>query len=89
MVSWCRTWDSKNMTRSNSKNDPPKCIHLNLALTMRCQAPADVLQAVVGSGHEAAATDIVRKCIGEGFTAYQGAGKGGDRWKAKDECFDC
>ncbi|KZP12678.1 hypothetical protein FIBSPDRAFT_961245 [Athelia psychrophila] len=84
---WCQTWDSKNTKWSNSKTAPQ--MHLDLALPTRLQAAADVLQALIGSGHEAEATDIVGKCIGEGFTAYQGAGKGGDRWKAKDECFDC
>ncbi|KZP14368.1 hypothetical protein FIBSPDRAFT_896625 [Athelia psychrophila] len=86
-ASWCRTWDSKNTKWSNSKTAPQ--MHPPRPRVPHAAPPADVLQALVGSGHEAEATDIVGKCIGEGFTAYRGAGKGGDRWMAKDECFDC
>lgn len=43
-----------------------------------------MLQALVGSGYEAEATEIVGKWIGEGLAAYQGTkGKGGDGWQAK------
>ncbi|KAF7976444.1 hypothetical protein HWV62_6681 [Athelia sp. TMB] len=78
------------------EDDPLEFIRLDLALpvsgagatadvTTRRQAAADVLQALVGSGYEAEATEIVGKWIGEGLTAYQSTkGKGGDGWKAKD-----
>ena len=78
------------------EDDPLEFIRLDLALpgsgagatadvTTRRQAAADVLQALVGSGYEAEATEIVGKWIGEGLAAYQSTkGKGGDGWKAKD-----
>ncbi|KZP05013.1 hypothetical protein FIBSPDRAFT_940690 [Athelia psychrophila] len=75
------------------KHTPLECIRLDLALA-GAGASADVtawhrvgaamLQALVRSGYDGEATEIVGNWIGEGLAAYQGAkGNAGDGWKAK------
>ena len=82
------------------EDDPLEFIRLDLSLpgsstglsadiTTRRQAAADVLQALVGSGYESEATEIVGGWIARGLERYntsRGAGAGGDgeAWKAKD-----
>lgn len=51
------------------------------AVTRR-QAAADVLRALVSSGHEAAATEVTGAWIGEGLREYN-ANKA-ENWRAKD-----
>ncbi|KZP12491.1 hypothetical protein FIBSPDRAFT_961330 [Athelia psychrophila] len=75
------------------KHTPLECIRLDLALA-GAGASADVtawhrvgaamLQALVRSGYDGEATEIVGNWIGEGLAAYQGAkGNAGDGWKTK------
>jgi len=80
------------------EDDPLEFIRLDLSLpgsstglsadiTTRRQAAADVLQALVGSGYESEATEIVGGWIGRGLESYnasRGAGGDGEAWKAKD-----
>ncbi|KIM79693.1 hypothetical protein PILCRDRAFT_791278, partial [Piloderma croceum F 1598] len=80
------------------EDDPLEFIRLDLSLpgsstglsadiTTRRQAAADVLQALVGSGYESEATEIVGGWIGRGLERYnasRGAGGDGEAWKAKD-----
>ena len=51
-------------------------------LATRRQAAADVLQALVGSGYEAEATDIVGAWINKGLKEYSDNKE--ENWKAKD-----
>ncbi|KIM38838.1 hypothetical protein M413DRAFT_75629 [Hebeloma cylindrosporum] len=71
------------------EDDPLEFIRLDLAvsatgtdLATRRQAAADVLQALVGSGYEAEATEIVNSWISTGLTEY--ASDKENNWKAKD-----
>lgn len=71
------------------EDDPLEFIRLDLSvsasgtdLATRRQAAADVLQALVGSGYEAEATEIVGTWINTGLAEY-GSNKG-ESWKAKD-----
>lgn len=71
------------------EDDPLEFIRLDLAvsatgtdLATRRQAAADVLQALVGSGYEAEATEIVNSWISTGLREY--ASDKENNWKAKD-----
>ncbi|KAF9472710.1 importin alpha re-exporter [Pholiota conissans] len=71
------------------EDDPLEFIRLDLAvsatgtdLATRRQAAADVLQALVGSGYDAEATDIVGAWINTGLSEY--ASNKTENWKAKD-----
>ncbi|PPQ86179.1 hypothetical protein CVT25_006922 [Psilocybe cyanescens] len=71
------------------EDDPLEFIRLDLAvsatgtdLATRRQAAADVLQALVGSGYEAEATEIVGSWINTGLSEY--ASNKEENWKAKD-----
>ncbi|KAF9463182.1 CAS/CSE protein [Collybia nuda] len=71
------------------EDDPLEFIRLDLSLSStgtdlatRRQAAADVLQALVNSGYEAEATDIVGSWIGTGLTEYEGNKV--DNWKSKN-----
>lgn len=71
------------------EDDPLEFIRLDLSisasgtdLATRRQAAADVLQALVGSGYEAEATEIVGAWINSGLAEYGSNKK--DNWKAKD-----
>lgn len=71
------------------EDDPLEFIRLDLSLSSagtdlatRRQAAADVLQALVGSGYEAEATEIVGSWIGTGLSEYEG--NKADNWKSKD-----
>ena len=71
------------------EDDPLEFIRLDLSvsasgtdLATRRQAAADVLQALVGSGYEAEATEIVGAWINTGLAEY-GSNKE-ENWKAKD-----
>jgi exportin-2 (importin alpha re-exporter) len=71
------------------EDDPLDFIRVDLAVSVtgtdlatRRQAAADILQSLVGSGHEADTTDIVGLLINSGLSEYtQDRGK---NWKAKD-----
>ncbi|PIL29858.1 hypothetical protein GSI_08065 [Ganoderma sinense ZZ0214-1] len=75
------------------EDDPLEYIRLDLALpsigsgvsnegVTRRQAAADVLRALVGSGHEAEATEVTGAWIGQGLNEYN-ANKA-QSWRAKD-----
>lgn len=71
------------------EDDPLEFIRLDLAvsatgtdLATRRQAAADVLQALVGSGYEADATEIVGSWINKGLKEYSENKE--ENWKAKD-----
>jgi exportin-2 (importin alpha re-exporter) len=74
------------------EDDPLEFIRLDLALpsmgmgvpeiATRRQAAADVLQALVNSGYEAEATEIVGDWIGTGLQEYNA--NPSQNWKAKD-----
>ena len=71
------------------EDDPLEFIRLDLSisasgtdLATRRQAAADVLQALVGSGYEAEATEIVGAWISSGLAEYGSNKK--ENWKAKD-----
>lgn len=71
------------------EDDPLEFIRLDLAvsatgtdLATRRQAAADVLQALVGSGYEAEATEIVGSWISTGLSEYTLNKE--ENWKAKD-----
>jgi len=71
------------------EDDPLEFIRLDLAvsatgtdLATRRQAAADVLQALVGSGYEAEATEIVGSWINIGLSEYKSNRQ--ESWKAKD-----
>lgn len=71
------------------EDDPLEFIRLDLAvsatgtdLATRRQAAADVLQALVGSGYDAEATEIVGAWINTGLSEY--ASNKAENWKAKD-----
>jgi exportin-2 (importin alpha re-exporter) len=71
------------------EDDPLEFIRLDLAvsatgtdLATRRQAAADVLQALVGSGYETEATEIVGSWITTGLTEY--AANKENNWKSKD-----
>jgi exportin-2 (importin alpha re-exporter) len=71
------------------EDDPLEFIRLDLALSStgtdlatRRQAAADVLQALVGAGSEAVATEVAGEWIGSGLAQYD-ANKS-ENWKAKD-----
>nr|VWP01251.1 Succinate-semialdehyde dehydrogenase (EC [Ganoderma boninense] len=75
------------------EDDPLEYIRLDLALpsigagvsnegVTRRQAAADVLRALVGSGHEAEATEVTGAWIGQGLNEYN-ANKA-QNWRAKD-----
>lgn len=71
------------------EDDPLEFIRLDLSLSAsgtdlatRRQAAADVLQALVGSGYEVEATEIVGTWISTGLAEYGSNKK--ENWKAKD-----
>ncbi|KJA18706.1 hypothetical protein HYPSUDRAFT_45045 [Hypholoma sublateritium FD-334 SS-4] len=71
------------------EDDPLEFIRLDLAvsatgtdLATRRQAAADVLQALVGSGYDSEATEIVGSWINTGLEEY--AANKEENWKAKD-----
>ncbi|KAK7436636.1 importin-alpha export receptor [Stygiomarasmius scandens] len=71
------------------EDDPLEFIRLDLAVSTvgtdaatRRQAAADVLQALVSSGHEADTTSIVGQWINKGLTEY--ASNKQENWKSKD-----
>ena len=71
------------------EDDPLEFIRLDLSisasgtdLATRRQAAADVLQALVSSGYEAEATEIVGTWISSGLAEYGSNKK--ENWKAKD-----
>lgn len=75
------------------EDDPLEFIRLDLSLpgsnagatadvTTRRQAAADILQALVGSGYEAEATEIVGTWIQTGLAEYNANPAEG--WRAKD-----
>ena len=71
------------------EDDPLEFIRLDFAvsatgtdLATRRQAAADVLQALVGSGYETEATEIVGSWINTGLTEY--AANKENNWKSKD-----
>ncbi len=71
------------------EDDPLEFIRLDLAvsatgtdLATRRQAAADVLQALVGSGYDSEATEIVGSWINTGLAEY--AANKEENWKAKD-----
>ena len=71
------------------EDDPLEFIRLDLSisasgtdLATRRQAAADVLQALVSSGYEAEATEIVGAWISSGLAEYGSNKK--ENWKAKD-----
>ena len=71
------------------EDDPLEFIRLDLSvsasgtdLATRRQAAADVLQALVGSGYETEATEIVGAWINTGLTEYRS--NKAENWKAKD-----
>ncbi|KAF8963542.1 importin alpha re-exporter [Flammula alnicola] len=71
------------------EDDPLEFIRLDLAvsatgidLATRRQAAADVLRALVGSGYDAEATEIVGSWINTGLSEY--ASNKEENWKAKD-----
>ncbi|KAF4612796.1 hypothetical protein D9613_011749 [Agrocybe pediades] len=71
------------------EDDPLEFIRLDLSLSAtgtdlatRRQAAADVLQALVGSGFESEATEIVGSWINTGLSQY--ASNKEENWKAKD-----
>ncbi|KAF8148458.1 importin alpha re-exporter [Crassisporium funariophilum] len=71
------------------EDDPLEFIRLDLSvsatgtdLATRRQAAADVLQALVGSGYEAEATEIVGSWISTGLAEYTKNKE--ENWKAKD-----
>jgi exportin-2 (importin alpha re-exporter) len=77
------------------EDDPLEFIRLDLSLpgsgagatadvTTRRQAAADVLQALVSSGYESEATEIVGTWIGTGLAQYNANRNAEDAWKAKD-----
>ncbi|PFH53505.1 hypothetical protein AMATHDRAFT_54636 [Amanita thiersii Skay4041] len=81
------------------EDDPLEYIRLDLSLpltgsggvgtsaeiTTRRQAAADVLQALVGSGHEVETTEIVGKWVNQGLELYSNDKRlDGEGWKAKD-----
>lgn len=75
------------------EDDPLEFIRLDLALpgagagadaSTRRQAAADVLQALVGSGYEAEATQSVGAWVAEGLGAYARAPRAAGAWRAKD-----
>jgi exportin-2 (importin alpha re-exporter) len=77
------------------EDDPLEFIRLDLSLpgsstgatadvTTRRQAAADVLQALVGSGYEGEATEIVGTWIGTGLAEYNAQRNAEGAWKAKD-----
>lgn len=71
------------------EDDPLEFIRLDLALSStgtdlatRRQAAADVLQALVGAGSEAEATEVAGNWIGSGLAQYEA--NEAENWKAKD-----
>jgi len=71
------------------EDDPLEFIRLDLSLSAtgtdlatRRQAAADVLQALVGSGFESEATEIVGSWINTGLSEY--ASNKEENWQAKD-----
>ena len=71
------------------EDDPLEFIRLDLSisasgtdLATRRQAAADVLQALVSSGYETEATEIVGAWINSGLAEYESNKK--ENWKAKD-----
>jgi len=71
------------------EDDPLEYIRVDLAvsstgtdLATRRQAAGDVLQALVSSGYEAEATDIVGAWINTGLSQYNSNPQ--EQWKAKD-----
>ncbi|KAF8188046.1 importin alpha re-exporter [Pholiota molesta] len=71
------------------EDDPLEFIRLDLAVSVtgtdlatRRQAAADVLQALVGSGYDAEATEIVGAWINTGLSEY--TSNKAENWKAKD-----
>ncbi|THV04546.1 importin alpha re-exporter [Dendrothele bispora CBS 962.96] len=71
------------------EDDPLEFIRLDLAVSTvgtdaatRRQAAADVLQALVGSGHEGETTSIVGQWINKGLSEY--ASNKSENWKSKD-----
>ena len=52
------------------EDDPLEFIHLDLSCATRRQAAADVLQALVSSGYEAEATEIVGAWISSSLAEY-------------------
>lgn len=76
------------------EDDPLEYVRLDLALplgssgggftetTTRRQAAADVLQALVGSGYQEAATEVVGSWISSGLASY--ISSPAQNWKSKD-----
>ena len=64
------------------EDDPLEFIHLDLSRATRRQTAADVLQALVSSGYEAEATEIVSAWISSSLVEYGSNKK--DNWKTKD-----